>query len=410
MNLSLYIARKYLFARKKFNAINIVSLISALAVAVGSMALIIVLSVFNGFDGLIKKLYNVFDPELLITAKEGKTFIADSVFISKIKEENDILFIASCIEENALLRYGEKQYIARIKGVSDEYQKVTGVDSMIIEGEFKLKKNNISYAVIGNGVSYYLGVRLNLVNPIVLYVPRRLASNPLIDPSAAFKSNYIFPSGIFSIQSDFDNRYIIVPIEFTRNLLEYQNNEVTSLELKLKNKSNIKLIKEKLKTKLGDAYYVKDQYEQNEFFYKIMKSEKWAIYFILSFILIIASFNMIGSITLLIIEKKKDIGILQSLGATMKNIRKIFLFEGWLISILGAIFGIIVGLIISWMQQTYGLLKLKGSGSFIIDAYPVEIRFFDTIIVFIIVLTIGFIASYIPSRYITDKFVIKPEE
>lgn len=402
MNLPLYIAKRYFISKKSQNVINIISGISVVGLAVGSMALIVILSVFNGFDEILKSLYNSFNPDLQITIKEGKTFTIDSLTKIQIQNHPGILNFSEIVEENALLKYDEKQYIARLKGVNENFINTTGIDSMIVDGDFILEKNNISYAVIGRGVAYFLEIGLQFLNPIIIYMPKR-TGKITIDPTKSFKRKYIYPSGIFEIQQDFDSKYVIIPIAFMRDLLDYTN-EVTSIELKLNKQVDEQKTKNDIKQLFGDDFNVKDRYEQNEVFYRIMKSEKWAIYFILTFILIVASFNIIGSSTMLILEKKKDIAVLQSLGANQKLIRRIFFFEGWIISIIGGILGLILGSAICWAQQTYGIIKLQGSGAFIIDSYPVNLIFSDILIVFLIVLLIGMIAAIVPSRYITRKY------
>jgi len=367
------------------------------------MALIVVLSVFNGFDNLVRSLFNAFDPDIRITLTEGKTFPADDPLLVKIREHPGVLYAADVLEENALLKYGEKQYIATVKGVSGEFLKMSGIDSMIIDGEFTLWDRNMPCAVIGQGIGIYLSVGLNFITPIQVYVPKR-TGNVSLNPEQAFNRNYIFPSGIFAIQQDFDSRYIIVPIEFIRNLLEYDN-EITSLELKVNPAFSETTVQNELTALAGEKYKVQNRFQQQELLYRIMRSEKWAIFMILAFILLVASFNIIGSITMLILDKKKDIAILQSLGTEMSRIRKIFFIEGWLISAGGATIGLILGGIICWIQQTFGLIRLKGSGSFVVDTYPVDMLWTDFVFVFFTVLLIGFFAAWYPVRYITRRYL-----
>ena len=407
MNLPFFIAKRYLLARKTQNVINLISGISVVGVTVGTMALIVVLSVFNGFDNLVRSLYNSFDPDILVTASAGKTFPADDQRISQIRQHPGVLFSAEVMEENALLKYGERQYIATIKGVSDDFLLMSGIDSMIIDGEFILRKKTMPYAVIGQGIGIYLSVGLSFITPIQVYVPKR-TGRITVNPEQAFNRNYIFPAGVFAIQQDFDTKYIIVPIDFARDLLEYTN-EVTAIELKLDPTLDAARIQSELKAIAGSAFEVKNRFQQQELLYRIMKSEKWAIFMILAFILLIASFNIIGSLTMLILDKRKDISILQSLGTDMERIRRIFFLEGWLISITGALLGLLTGGLICWIQQKYGLIRLQGSGSFVIDTYPVSIQWPDFVFVFLTVLVIGFIAAWYPVRYITRHY-LKPAE
>lgn len=401
MRLPFYIAKRYLVAKKSHNAINIISAISVIGVTVGAMALIVILSVFNGFDNLVRSLFNTFDPDIKVTVVEGKTFVPDSTVLDEIRDLKGVYYVSEVLEENALLKYGDKQYIAIVKGVDDYFIDVNGIDSMIVDGDFILHQNNNDFAVVGQGIAYYLAIGLNFVNPIIIYVPKRTETISY-NPEQAFNSEYIFPSGIFAIEQDFDTKYLIVPIHFARKLLDYDE-ELTALEIKLNSSINIHNTEAKITEILGSKYEVKNRFEQNEVFYKVMRSEKWAIFFILTFILIVASFNIVGTLTMLIIEKKEDIATLRSLGADDKLIRKIFLVEGWMISVIGAILGLLSGTFICWLQQTYGLIKLQGSGSFVIDAYPVEFQWADFISVFGIVVFIGFIAAYIPVRLISRR-------
>jgi lipoprotein-releasing system permease protein len=401
MNLPVYIARRYFFAKKSHNAINIISLIAVIGVAIGTMALVTILSVFNGFDRLVKSLFNSFDPDIRITKAEGKTFIPDSVLFNRIKNQGCVLYYSEVVEENALLRYGDKQYVANIKGVDTSYSKLTGVDSMIIEGEFNLMKNNRPYALVGQGVAYYLGIGLHFIDPIMIYVPRRTAGVSL-NPENAFSRRFIYPSGIFRIEQEVDSKYIILPISFARDLLEYDK-EVTSIEIQLNPAFNAQKAYKELTKILGPAYVIKDRYQQKEFFYKILKSEKWAIFFILSFILMVASFNIVGSLTMLILDKKKDIAVLHSMGTDAHTLRRIFLNEGFFIALSGAVLGLCLGVLICYLQMKFSLIHLQGSGSFVIDAYPIFMKASDFCLVFLTVLLIGSLAAWYPVRFISQK-------
>ncbi len=394
-----------MISKKSKNAINIISLISIFGVAIGTAALIIVLSVFNGFDNLIESMYNSFDPDLKISIAEGKTFNHHNPNIEKIKTLDGVEFFSETLEENALLKYNNNQYFATVKGVDSNFCKVSGIDTMIVGGKFMLHDDkNREYAVVGQGVAVFLSLGLNYIDPIIIYVPKRNASIS-VNPEKAFNRKYIFPSGIFGIQQEFDIKYIIVPLDFAKDLLEYKNN-ISSLELKISPDYNIDDIQNKIQTILGDDFVVKNRFQQHEAFYKIMKSEKWAIFLILTFILIIASFNIIGSLSMLIIDKKNDISTFQSMGANLKSIRKIFLYEGWMISIAGAIVGLIIGSFVCWLQIKFGIVQMKGAGSFIINTYPVAMNFIDIIIIFITVLIIGWLAAWFPVKYLTKKYVI----
>lgn len=403
MKLSVYIARRYLFAKKSRNAINVISSISVAGVTVGTMALIIVLSVFNGLETLVRSIFNTFDPDLMVTAAEGKTFIPDSSSLRIISKIEGVACYSLCLEENALIKYGEKQYIATIKGVDENYTRVTRIDSSMWDGKFNLRaENGRPYAVPGIGIANSLGLRVNFVTPMMIYVPKRTGSVNL-NPEDAFIRNFIFPSGIFQVEQEFDSKYVFIPIEFARDLLEFKN-EVSSLEIKFREGANESEVQKNVIKALGKGFVVRNKFEQQEIFYKVMRSERLAIFLILSLILIIASFSIIGSLTMLIIEKERDIQILRSLGADNTLIRKIFIFEGWLISIIGAFAGIILGFIICWLQQTFGLVRLQ-SDTLIMDAYPVVMKLKDFIVVPATVLLIGFWAAWYPVRFLTKKYL-----
>jgi len=403
--LPFFIARRYLFSKKSHNIINIISGISVVGVTVGTMALVIVLSVFNGFESLIVSLFNSFNPALSISVKEGKTFHFDEFPADSIKNIPGVFVMTRVIEENALLKYRNKQYIATIKGVSPEFEVMSGLDTMLIDGTFQLKSENQSHIILGAGVAYYLHASIaDPLNPVTVFVPRR-EGNIGTSMEKAFNSRNIFPSAIFSIQQDFDIKYAVVPIDFARELLEYDD-EVTAVELGLSAGADQNKIQREIKRILGEKYDIKNRFEQQVLLYKIMKSEKWAIFFILTFILIIATFNVIGSLTMLILEKKKDIAILHSMGASKQLIKRIFLFEGIMISIGGALTGLILGGIISWLQQQFGFISLgSGTGTFVIDAYPVQIKLTDFIMVFVTVVSIGLIAAWYPVNQLSKKHI-----
>jgi lipoprotein-releasing system permease protein len=402
VKLSLYIAKRYLLAKKSRNAINIISGVSVAGVAVGTMALIIILSVFNGLETMVRSIFNTFDPDIKITSAEGKTFIADTSRLRLLAKVEGLSCYSLTIEENALLKYGDKQYIATIKGVDDNYTMVTDIDSTMWEGEFVLESDRgRPYAIPGVGVAQYLGIRVNFITPLNIYVPRKEGS--ALNAEDAFNKKYIFPSGIFQIEKDYDSKYVYIPIAFARELTEIDEG-VTSIEIKFKSDANPRSVQKKIKRIFDKGFIVQNRYEQQEIFYKVMKSERLAIFFILTLILTIASFNIIGSLTMLIIEKERDIEILKSLGANSDLIRKIFIFEGWLISIIGAISGIILGFLICWIQQTFGVVKLQ-SETLIMDSYPVVMKLKDFIIVPATVLLIGYWAAWYPVRFLTRKFL-----
>jgi len=404
VNLSIYIAKRYLFAKKSRNAINIISAVSVAGVAVGTMALIIILSVFNGLEGMVNKIFNTFDPDLCITVAKGKVFVPDSADLVRLGQINGISAYSLTIEDNAAIKYGSRQYIATIKGVDENYKKITNIDSSMYEGEFRLRTaSNDPRAVIGFGVARYLGVSVNFIDPLFIYVPRRTGSDN-INPENALIKKYIFPSGIFEIEQEYDSKYLFVPIDFCRELFEYEN-EISSIEIKLKDYHSEPSVRKEVEKIFGKQYLIKNRTEQQEIFYKVMHSERLAIFFILTLIILIASFNIIGSLTMLIIEKERDIEILKSLGADNKLIQKIFIFEGWLISIFGTLTGLILGFIICWLQQRYGLIRLN-SESLLMQSYPVILKLKDFIIVPFTVLLIGYWAAWYPVRFLTKKYLL----
>jgi len=405
VRLSLYIAKRYLFAKKSRNAINVISAVSVAGVAVGTMALIIILSVFNGLETMVTAIFNTFDPDLKIAAAEGKTFIADTARLKLLSSVEGVSCYSLTIEENALLKYGDRQYIATIKGVDNNYAMVTNIDSSMWEGEFTLKnEKGRPYAIPGIGVAQYLGIRINFINPLIIIFPKKAGSSTL-NPEDALNKKYIFPSGIFEVEKEYDSKYVYVPLDFAREVTQIDKG-VSSIEIKFRNDADPRLVQKKVTKIFGKGFVVQNRYEQQEIFYKVMKSERLAIFFILTLILIIASFNIIGSLTMLIIEKERDIEILKSLGADNNLIRKVFIFEGWLISIIGALTGIILGFLVCWLQQRYGLVKLQ-SESLIMDSYPVVLKLKDFIIVPGTVLLIGYWAAWYPVRFLTKKFLNK---
>lgn len=406
MKLPVYIAKRYLFAKKSRNAINIISAVSVAGVAVGTMALIIILSVFNGLEKMVSNIFNTFDPDIKITAVEGKTFSPDSTMLERLAKLEGVSCYSVTLEENALLKYGSRQYIATIKGIDENYAKVSNIDSSMFEGEFLLTNDKgRPYAIPGIGVAQYLGIRVNFITPLEIIFPKKTGSTTSLSPENSLNHKYIFPSGIFEVEKEYDSKYVYIPIDFAREITETESG-ITTLEIKFKNNVNAAGVQRSIKDIFGKAFSVQNKYEQQAIFYKVMKSERLAIFLILTLILIIASFNIIGSLTMLIIEKERDIEILKSLGADNNLIRKIFIFEGWLISIIGALAGILLGFVVCWLQQTYGIVKLQ-SQSLIMDAYPVVMKIKDFIIVPGTVLLIGYWAAWYPVRFLTKKYLTK---
>ncbi len=406
LNFPYYIAKRYLVSKKSHNIINIISVVSVVGITVGTMALIIVLSVFNGFESLVISLFNTFNPDLEITIEKGKTFQINDIPEDSIREIPGVLSFVEVVEENALIKSEEKQHIVTLKGVSSEYEKANRLDSMIIDGEFLLKKGKHDFAVLGAGVAYYLDVHIHdYMDPLVIYVPDRFTTPTGMNFESAFNRKMIFPSGVFSVQQDFDTKYVLVPLDFARGLLDYES-EVTSVEIGLTENADLKQVQATLENMLGPDYKIKNRFQQQELLYKIMKSEKWVTFSILAFILLIATFNVVGSLSMLILDKKKDIAVLYSMGANNKQVRQIFLFEGLLIVLLGGFAGLILGALVSYLQQTFGIIRLgAAAGSFVVEYYPVEMQITDFISVFVTVLLIGFLAAWYPVKQITRKYL-----
>jgi len=402
MNFPVYIAKRYLISKKSRNVINIISIISVVGVTIGTMALIIVLSVFNGLEKLVVSLYNSFDAEIRIEVKEGKNFDASTVISdAELKKIKGIRYITHVLEENALLRYNERQSVVTVKGVDNDFIKMTGLDSMMVDGSLVLENGDKNFAVIGQGIAGALSLNLMDINrSLQVYVPSKGKHSPN-DPDALNQLN-IIPAGVFGIQQDFDAHYIIVPLRFSRELLE-SDSALSAIEIGLDKGTNLSQVQQKIQTLAGDRFEVKNRFQQRELLYKILKSEKWAIYLILSFILIIATFNIIGSLTMLIIDKKDDITILHYLGADGNQIKRIFFYEGLMITLSGALGGLLLGFIICFAQEHFGLVKLSGSGNFIIKYYPIQMLLTDFLAVFTTVFLIGWLAAWIPSRQVIRK-------
>jgi ABC-type lipoprotein release transport system permease subunit len=367
-----------------------------IGVAIGAMALIIVLSVFNGFDRLVVSLFSSFNASIQITPTQGKTFDLSSFPVDRLKKLPGVLHITEVIEEDALMKYKENQTIVTIKGVSESFTRMSGLDSMMAEGNFILQDGDKDYALLGYGVANFLNANLqDYINPISVYVPRRDV-NFTGGFENAFNSEIIFPSGFFQIQWEYDVKYAILPLRFVKNLLDY-GNERTAIEIDIAKNADQPALQKKIELLAGNKFIVKNRYQQQEILYKIMVSEKNYIFMILTLILIIATFNVIGTLSMLILDKKKDIAVLQSMGASQNLIRRIFLLEGLLISFIGAVLGLALGALVCWLQIRFGLIRLgSADSSFVVSAYPVNMQLTDFVVVFLTVLTIGFLAAWYP--------------
>jgi lipoprotein-releasing system permease protein len=405
LNLSFYIGRRYLFSKKSHNAINIISFISVCGITIATMALVCTLSVFNGFEGMVAGMFSSFDPDLKITPAKGKVFSVDATEVRKALEVNGIDKVAQTIEENALLKYGDKQAPVVVKGVSDNFSEIADMQKLMLKSDFLLKDGDIDYGVMGISLAAKLDARREYITPLEVYAPIRNAKVNLANPSSAFTQTYLYLGGVFSLNnSKLDENLLIVSLKTARHTFMYDDNQVSTLAVKLKDGISPERVKKVMRQILGDKYVVKDRFEQQESTFRMMQIEKWVTFFILCFIAIIAIFNVIGSLTMLILEKEGDIATLRSLGANNSVITSIFMIEGWMISFIGATLGIILGFGLCLLQQHFGLLKLSSStGQFLINAYPVRVEITDLAIIFSSVVSIGFLAVIYPAQSLRKR-------
>lgn len=399
MNLSLHIARRYLLAKKSHNAINIISLISIIGVALGTMALIIVLSVYNGFDQLIDNMYSGFNPEIKISSTNSRVFKEQDLPLEEIRQLVGVEDFSLTLETQALVRYKDRQSPCIIKGVDGHYIKVSKIDSTIYRGEWSMKRAHHPGVVMGYGLARTIGAGIRFIDPLTIYVPRREGRISVIDPSKSFLQQTAFPNAFFIIgQPEIDENYILMPLETVRGLLRYTN-EVSSLEIKLKEDADLYYVQDELINVLeGTPFEVKNRREQEASLFRMMKTEKWMTYLILMFILLIAAFNIVGTMSMLMLDKRKDMQTLSNMGAPSKMIRKIFLFEGWLISLSGALIGLVVGWGLCLLQIKFEFIQM-GQG-FVVDGYPIVMQWADFIIIYFTVAILGFLVAYLPVRYI----------
>lgn len=397
-----FIAKRYLISRKSSNVIHWISRISILGVAIGTMSMVIVLAVFSGLNQLVQDLFSGFNPELKITAQEGKHFAPTAEMLSKLDKYPGVAMYSQVLEDNALVKYDDAELICRVKAVDTSYPKINGIAERITDGNFTLTQGQENFAVLGRGIAMNLEVGLNFIDPLILYYPQK-SINPL-HPESSVKRQLIYPSGIFEIQNEIDFQYILVDIKVGRDLFG-EPEKISALELKLHDDEDVSSVQEDLKKLVGDEFRVQSRLEQEDTLFKTMQSEKFISLLILAFIILIASFNIIGSLTMLILDKKKDVNTLRSLGAEWKDIRKIFVLEGWMISITGAALGLAAGLLVCFLQDTVGIIPLQGDGNFIIDYYPVKVEWSDLMMVSGVVLFIGFLASWYPVKILINRLI-----
>lgn len=410
MNLPFYIARRYLFSKKKHNAINIISGISVCGVALATLALVCTLSVFNGFQDMVAGFFTAFDPELKITTRQGKVFDPQEADIRQVRQLPEIDVWTETLEESAMVQYKDRQAMAVIKGVEDNFEQLTSIDSLLYgTGKFVLNDSVVDYGILGVELVSELGTGLQFVDPLQVYAPKRNVRVNIANPSAAFNRDYLFSPGVVFVvnQQKYDARYILTSLSFARRLFDYDT-EVSAIELKLKPGSDTRAVQQKIQELLGKGFAVQDRYEQQEDVFRIMEIEKLISYLFLTFILAIACFNVIGSLSMLILDKREDVETLRKLGADDRLVARIFLFEGRLISFFGAVAGIGLGLLLCYLQQRFGLISLGGSnGSFVVDAYPVSVHVTDVIGVFVTVTAVGFLSVWYPVRYLSKRLLKK---
>ncbi len=397
MNTTFFIARRYLFAKKSHNVINIISAISAAGIAVGCAALVIILSIYNGFDDLLKGMFESYTPDVVVTPDRGKVFSPDSTTVAALLAREDVASVSEVLEETVFLKYGDRDAIVTARGVDSIYQNVTGLAQYVVQGSFDLKDGEIDQMVLGSSIAQDLRVNTTFLTPLEVYFPSRKAKVSLTDPTSSLRKTTLFPVGLIALEKNFDEQYVYMPISALRKVLE-RTDEVSMLEIRLKKEALTATgdisgkVQEEIAALFGEGYNVRNKYQQNESLYKMMTYEKLAIYLILLFVVLIISCNVFGSLSMLIIEKQDDIEILRSMGADDKTINRIFTTEGWMISLLGAAAGIVLGVLICLAQQYFHIVRLPGN--FIVSYYPVHLQWFDILIIFVSVAAIGYVMSH----------------
>lgn len=407
MNFPFFIAKRYILSKKSTNAINVISGISVVGIAIATMALVIVLSVFNGFQDMVSSLLTNFDPQLKVVPIKGKTIPSDDPAIVKVKQMPEIQVATETVENLVIAVYNGKQIMLKLKGVDDNFAELTNIKECLYgDGEFSLHAGPLEFGIVGAGAAQQLGSDVHWEDYIKIYAVQRQGQVDLTDPSSGFEvDSLMLPPVVFAVgQSKYDKNIILAPIAFARRMFDMQG-EMSSLELRMKEGMDIDKVQSNIKEVLGDKYKVLNRYEQQADTFRIMQIEKLLAYVFLTFILLVACFNVIGSISMLIIDKKKDVNTLRNLGASDKQISRIFLFEGRIITFIGALVGIGLGLTLCWLQQQYGFVQMGTSGNYIVNAYPVSVHYIDILIVFITVLVVGWLAVWYPVRYMSTRLL-----
>lgn len=406
MNFPFHIAARYLLSKKSHHAINIISGVSVCGVAIATAALVCILSVFNGFQDMVAGLFTSFDPQLKVVPVKGKFMKANTKELQALRTDPDVAVLSETLEDHALLMINNRQVMAIIKGVEDSFEELTNINRILIgDGVFELHVDVIDYGILGSNLLLQLGLSTDFSDPIQVYAPRKGERIDLNDPRQSLNQEELFSPGVgFMVkQNKYDSQYVITNLSFARRLFE-RPNQVSAIEMRLRAGADLQRVKARLQTQLGSRYQVLDRYEQQEDTFKIMQIEKLISYIFLTFILLIACFNIVGSLSMLIIDKKQDAATLHNLGATQYQIRSIFMMEGRMICLIGALIGINIGLLLCWLQQTFGLIRFGNSeGSYIIDAYPVSVHPTDILLILITVIAVGFLSVWYPVRYLTKK-------
>lgn len=405
MNTAFFIAKRYLISKKSHNIIHIISAISFFGIVFCTMSLILVLSVFNGFESLIVNYFNSFNADLVISPTKGKVFEQSTFPFDKISKIAGVSTYSAILEDVALISYDDKQFLAKLKGVDENYGIDNRFDTLIIDGRFLLQKGDVDYVILGAGVAYHLGLNLTQFKSLKTYYPQREAKN-LNDPLNAFNTSLIIPSGVFSVQTDYDAEYVFVPLRYAQSLMQYEG-KLSAVEIFIKPNDRVEKVQDEIQNILGERFIVKNKYQQEEMLFKVLQSEKIAIYAILTFILILAMFNIVGTLAMLILDKKDDVLILFQLGATKAMVQSIFMWEGFLLNIAGGIIGLILGAAICLIQQTWGIVKIGSeNAAYVLNIYPVEMKVVDFVIVLAIVIALGTLSTIFPARKLSKRLYI----
>jgi len=405
MKLAIMIAIRYLFAKKSKNIINVISWISVICLTISALALLVVLSVFGGLHDLMGTLYSAFDPDLKVKPVQGKVINLNDIDLERLEQIESVECYTKIVEDFALFRFDKRQSIGKIMGVDEMFNKVSSIDSIIVDGIFRTKYHDLYEGVIGYTLADQLGIRLNFVTPLTIFAPERKGRINLARPDQSFRNEYLQPTGFFMVnQIEYDGTYIITDINLAQRLFDYQPFEVSNIGIKLSDNSDLKKAQKSVSELFGTNYEILNREQQHDTFFKMMKIEKLVAYLILSFIIMIAVFNVIGTLSLLIFEKRHSIKTLRSMGADRTLINRIFIFEGWFISLAGSVCGIILGIVLIWIQQTFGLISFGPDGNYVVDAYPVVLKIIDVFIVFVTVSTMGLLAAWYPVKALVKRY------